>query len=265
MKTIAIAMDKGGVGKTTLTYNLASGLVRRGLRVLVIDADPQGTLSRSLCPQFIEGRGVADYIVPEKDAAAPEPVQVRERFHLLPATAKLRDVEFSKDGELYWRLKEGLVRLESHYDFCLIDNRPSLGPLTLCVLVAADEILIPVECDVLSIQELPPLLKTIQIVQKRYGRPDLKILGLVMNRVDVRTTLARQVRDTLKRGFEGQVFSAWIPQNVRIRESLGHRKDIFEYDVDAKGKRGVGAAVFDTFLDEFLTRCGHGAVQGTAA
>lgn len=255
MKTVAIAMDKGGVGKTTITYNLAHGLARHGKRVLVVDADPQGTLSRSLLPGADEGTGIADYLLPGEGAGCPDPLPIRERLDLLPSTPKLRDVEFSKDSELYWRMRERLQRLAVRYDYCLMDNRPSLGPLTLCVFVAADQVLIPVECDVLSIQELPPLLKTIQVVQKRYGRPDLGILGFVMNRVDVRTALAHQVREMLRQGFDGQVFSAWIPQNARIRESLGHRKDIFEYDVDEKGRLGTGATNFELFLDEFVKRC----------
>lgn len=253
MKTIAITMDKGGVGKTTIAYNLAFGLARQGQRVLVMDTDPQGTLSKNLSKGSMQGRGVADLIAPDPDQPPPEPVVVRENLDLLPATPKLRDVEFLKDADLFWRLRDAKAHYEGKYDYCLMDSRPSLGPLTLIMLVAADKVLIPLEADTLSTQELPPLLHTIKVVQTRYGNEDLGILGLVLCRVDVRTSLARDARELLKQGFGDKVFDTWIPTYARIRECIGHGKDIFEYDQDDKGP-GASATVFQNFINEFLRR-----------
>lgn len=273
MKIVAVAMDKGGVGKTTIALNLAAGLVRKGKRVLLADADPQGSITENLLPNLPpDAPGLVDYFTAplrEEGAQAhdilkvlPHPIDVPNAgLSILPATARLREVEFRRDEGLYWRLAQSLRLIGDRFDVCLIDNRGALGPLTICALVAAESILIPIEADVLSVQKLPPLLRTIEIVRTRYGNPTLKVLGIVLNRVDVRTTLAREVTESLRQSFNGVVFESRIPENVRVREAIGHSKSIFDYDSDEKGGSGRGAQAYQALVDEFMRRLEDVAVQ----
>jgi chromosome partitioning protein len=271
MHTVAIAMDKGGVGKSTLTLNLAVGLAQRGQRVLLVDADPQGSITDNLLPGLVpDAPGASEYLTASLEeegvsreeiiASLPEPYVVREeRLFLLPATAKLRDVEFRKEEALYWRLRASLALIADKFDICLIDNRGALGPLTICALVATDFVIIPIEGDVLSTQKLPPLLKTIDIVKTRYGNSTLKILGIVLNKIDIRTTLSKEIIDLVRQSYQGEVFDTRIPLYTRIREAIGHGKGISEYDVDSKNRPGPAARAYDEFVNEFLRRLTHAA------
>lgn len=273
MKIVAVAMDKGGVGKTTLTLNLAAGLARRGKRILLVDADPQASITENLLPALAaDSGGVVDYFVAplreegiapvELLRVLPQPIEIASLgLWLLPATPRLREVEFRRDEGIYWRLAQSLRAIGDRFDVCLIDNRGALGPLTICALVAAESALIPIEADVLSVQKLPPLLRTVEIVRTRYGNPSLRVLGIVLNRVDMRTTLAREVTESLRQNFNGAVFDTRIPENVRIREAIGHAKAIFDYDADEKVGAGRGSLAYQALVDEFIRRLENVAVE----
>lgn len=237
-KIIAIANQKGGVGKTTTTINLGAYLAKGRQRVLVVDLDPQGNTSSGL------GINKADLIEDLYhillDGRDPATIIHQTPFHgleVLPASGILAaaEVELVNASGREFRLVKAIKNLE--YDYILIDCPPSLGLLTINGLVAADMVLIPVQAEFYALEGLGQLIQTINRVKKALN-PKLELLGVLMTMHNGRTTLSTQVHDEVRRHFPDKVFETVIPRNVRLAEAPSHGKPITHYDSWSKGAKG---------------------------
>lgn len=242
MRCIAVVNQKGGSGKTTTAVNLAASLVEAGKKVLLVDLDPQGSASlwygckeggKGLLEVFIEDNKLENII--EKTSL--------DKLHLIPASPVLANVEKTLQGEscVEMILKNKLQNLPSHpWDFVLIDCPPTLGVLSLNALVAASEVLIPVEAHVMALHGLVQLLKTVSMVKQKLN-PSLEVLGILPCRVDNRTKHSQEVLQQLKSRFPLQVCKSHIRENIKLAEAPLHHKPITEYDSNSKGAKDYRA------------------------
>jgi chromosome partitioning protein len=237
MITLAIANQKGGVGKTTTAVNLAAALARSYKRVLLIDMDPQGnaTTGSSQDKASLE-RSILEVLMKEVEVEDAIIKRGRDQYDLLPANGELTAAEVELLNELMreQRLKHALMRVADEYDFAIIDCPPSLNMLTLNALVAADGVIIPVQCEFYALEGLSALLKTIRKVAQ-VANPRLHIAGILMTMYDSRTTLTGDVNRQLIQHFGDLVYKTSIPRNVRLAEAPSHGVSILEYDKDSKG------------------------------
>lgn len=240
-QVIAIANQKGGVGKTTTTINLASYLGKLGYKVLMVDLDPQGNTSSGFGVNKEELERHMYHVLVDQisplDAALVSPYHGVE---ILPATPVLAaaEVELVGADQREFRLRKALEN--TPYDYVLIDCPPSLGLLTLNGLVAADSLLIPVQAEFYALEGLSQLLATVQRVRKALN-PDLELLGVVLTMHNGRTTLSNQVQAEVTRHFPDKVFDTIIPRNVRLAEAPSFGKPISHYDKWSKGGRSYNA------------------------
>lgn len=237
-KIYAVAMQKGGVGKTTSVVNIASFLAQSGKQVLVVDMDPQANATSNFGydKQHIE-RSVYNLLLEETGALALLLHDEETKVNLLPASPALAgaEVELVNLMAREYRLRDGLASTNGDFDYILIDCPPSLGLLTINALAAArDGIIIPVQCEYLALEGLTQLMQTIQLVQKHLN-PDLQIRGLVMTMYDGRTNLSRQVVEEVREHFPGKVFRTIIPRNVRLSEAPSYGQPITLYAPDSPG------------------------------
>ncbi|MDT0091754.1 AAA family ATPase [Listeria marthii] len=236
-KVIALANQKGGVGKTTSSVNLSSSLAFLGKKVLLVDIDPQGNASSGVGVNKGEiEHCIYDVLV--DDVAIQDVLQKTDldNLNVIPATIQLAgaEVELVPAISREIRLKKAIDSIRDDYDFVIIDCPPSLGLLTLNALTAADSVLIPVQCEYYALEGLSQLLNTIRIVQKHLNE-DLQIEGVLLTMLDARTNLGIQVIEEVKKYFQNKVFSTIIPRNVRLSEAPSHGKPILLYDAKSKG------------------------------
>jgi len=255
------ANQKGGVGKTTTSVNLAAYLAAGGKRVLLVDADSQANATSSLgIDKQREEPSIYDVLLsgPDEDLNANEVIVKVDRpafggnLDLLPSSVELAGAEVELAGEEQgsreYRLKNMLVPLKGRYDYILVDCPPSLGLLTLNALTAADAVIIPLQCEYLALEGLMQLTSTISLVLRGLNR-SLRILGIAMTMYDSRTNLSAQVVQAVKNHFPREVFSTLVPRSVRLSEAPSYGMTILEYDPNSRG-----AAAYAALAEEVAAR-----------
>ena len=253
-RTIAIANQKGGVGKTTTAINLSSCLAEAGQRVLTIDFDPQGNATSGL---GLEKGQIEDtvYEMMLGDCSFEDCLQreVQEDLDVLPSDSNLSgaEIELLDVENKEFVLKSHLDQVKNDYDFIIIDCPPSLSLLTLNALVAADTVLVPIQCEYYALEGLSQVLRTINIV-KRKMNPSLEMEGVVFTMYDARTNLSLQVVENVKSYLNQNIYKTIIPRNVRLAEAPSHGLPINLYD-----PRSSGAESYDLLAEEVIENGGE--------
>ena len=250
-RIIAVANQKGGVGKTTTAVNLSAALAQFGQKVLLLDIDPQGNATSGIGIHKKEIRAcIYDALingVPLNRVAAPSRW---EGLFVVPATIQLAgaEIELVSTVSREEKLKQALGKTEEAYAYIIIDCPPSLGLLTLNALNAATEVLIPIQCEYFALEGLGQLMNTINLVRKHLN-VNLKIQGVVLTMYDTRTNLSEQVAEEIREYFQELVYKTVIPRNVRLSEAPSHGVPIMDYD-----PRGKGAEVYLSLAQEVMNR-----------
>jgi len=236
-KIIAIANQKGGVGKTTTSINLAASLGVLEKKVLLIDADPQANATSGLGIN-VESVEIGTYQLLEHSNSAIEAIVATDtpNLDIIPSHIDLVaiEIELVDKEDREYMLKNALADIKSEYDFVIIDCAPSLGLLTLNALTAADAVIIPIQCEYFALEGLGKLLNTIKSVQKIHN-PELDIEGLLLTMYDSRLRLSNQVVEEVQKHFNNMVFQTIIQRNVRLSEAPSYGENIIKYDASSKG------------------------------
>lgn len=241
-RIIAIVNQKGGVGKTTTAMNLAAALAQRGKFVLLADLDPQANASSGLGVAY---RDIAGGMY--QALGSPEHTggfickTALPTLSVLPATPDLAGaaIELVSLPEREFLLKKALLPVRNNFDYIIIDCPPSLGLLTINGLVAAEDLLVPVQAEYYALEGIGHLLETVRMVQAGL-HPQLRVLGAVITMFDLRNQLSKSVLEEMYRYFPNKIFRTVIPRNVKLAEAPSHGKDIFSYDPSSKGARAYG-------------------------
>ena len=249
-KIISIANQKGGVGKTTTSINLSTIIAKRGKKVLLIDADPQGNGTSGLGINKEQKFSVYDVLIEDIEVENTLQKTQVKNLDLCPSNINLAGAEVqlvSMENREY-RLKNKLDIIKDKYDYIIIDCPPSLGLVTLNAFTASDSVLIPVQCEYYALEGLGQLLNTIELVKKHMNK-DIKIEGALLTMYDARTNLSNQVVKEVKRYFENKVYKNVIPRNVKLSEAPSYGMPITMYD-----PRSKGAKSYEKFAKEFLKK-----------
>ena len=247
-KIISVANQKGGVGKTTTTVNLGTILAKKGKKVLLIDADPQGNATSGLGVEKDVEKSVYDVLVNDTEIEDVYQDTMIKNLKVCPSNINLAgaEVELVSMMSREQRLKEKLIKVKDEFDFILIDCPPSLGLVTLNAFTASDSVLIPVQCEYFALEGLGQLLNTINLVKKHLNK-SLYIEGALLTMYDIRTNLSNQVVKEVKKYFDNKVYKTVIPRNVKLSEAPSYGMPITLYDSKSKGAKS-----YDKFTKEFL-------------
>jgi len=256
MKVVAIANQKGGVGKTTTALNLSAALARRGQRVLLVDLDPQANCTSGLGIEADDGSSMYPVLMGERHISQQIIPTRRENLSMIPSEMDLAgvEIELARSDDHLTRLRSLLQGLKPNdlFAYCILDTPPSLGVLMTSALAAADEILIPLQCEWFGLEGLAKIVHVIDQIRNSDANPGISLEGIVMTMYDGRTLLSRQVVEEVVKYFPDHMYHTMIPRTIRIGEAPSHGKTIFEHD-----ETGLGAQAYGALADEFLTRHAH--------
>ena len=249
-KVISVANQKGGVGKTTTTINLSTILAKRGKKVLLIDADPQGNATSGVGAEKDVEFSLYDVLVGDTEVGQTLETTAIKNLYVCPSNINLAgaEVELVPMISREQRLKAKLDGIKDKFDFVLIDCPPSLGLITLNAFTASDSVLIPVQCEYYALEGLGQLINTVNLVKKHLNK-DIQIEGALLTMYDIRTNLSNQVVREVKKYFDNKVYKTVIPRNVRLSEAPSYGLPITEYDPKSKGAKS-----YEKFTKEFLKK-----------
>lgn len=249
-RIIAIANQKGGVGKTTTSVNISTILAKKGKKVLMIDTDPQGNATSGLGIDKNVNFSIYDVIINDVEIDNTIQQTMVKNLEVCPSNIDLAgaEVELVSMEDREYKLKEKIDSQKDKYDYIIIDCPPSLGLITLNAFTASDSVLIPVQCEYYALEGLGQLLNTIQLVQEHLNE-NLQIEGALLTMFDARTNLSNQVVREVNKYFENKVYKTVIPRNVKLSEAPSYGMPISIYD-----PRSKGAKSYDKFVKEFLKK-----------
>ena len=248
-KVIAIANQKGGVGKTTTTINLAACVAEKGKKILVIDMDPQGNATTGFGIEKNElDNTVYELMLGEcsvKECIIPN---VIENLSLIPSNVNLAaaEIELVEQARKEYILKNEIDWVKDQYDYIFIDCPPSLSMLTVNAMTTADSVLVPIQCEYYALEGLSQLIHTVNLIRKKIN-PNLKMEGVVFTMYDARTNLSEEVVQNVKDTLEERIFKTLIPRNVRLAEAPSYGMPIIEYD-----PRSTGAKAYDALAKKVI-------------
>ncbi len=262
MKVVAIANQKGGVGKTTTAVNLSAALARRGQRIMMVDLDPQANATSGLGLEVEENCSLYGALLGEDDLPSKIVSTRIENLAVIPSEMDLAgvEVELARMDNHLLRLQGILRNAKRHnrFDFCILDTPPSLGVLMTSALAAADEVLIPLQCEWFGLEGLAKIIRVIDEIRGSGVNPGVTLEGILMTMFDGRTNLSRSVVDEVANFFPDQLYATVIPRTVRLGEAPSYGLTIFEHD-----PHGVGSRSYHDAAEEFLDR--HGIGGGSVA
>ena len=250
-RIISLTNHKGGVGKTTSTLNIGVGLANRGRRVLLIDLDPQAslTISVGLDPKQYEDKNITQVLTGERNIKECI-YKIKENVYIIPSNILLEEAEARISNKPYKEmiLKNALEEVKSIFNYIMIDNPPSLSTLTQNGLGASNEVFIPIEAEYLALQGTSQLVN--KITEMKVGNKDLAITGVFLTKYDQRKNLNKEVKDILENNFKGIIFNTYINTNVAIAEAPSHQADIFTYEPNSTGAKDYANLVEEIIKQE---------------